>query len=132
MGAIVVGAIQLLAPKGTIPHRAFGWTWIGLVGSMLIIAFFNQGFSLWDPFGPGICCHEPHVCGDGRTASCASVHLVSAYFLLALPYGALHAHRHDIFNHRIAMWWLFLGVLLVGTLLTFLPHRIMHEVLFGP
>jgi uncharacterized membrane protein len=34
-------------------------------------------------------------------------------------------------RHRNAMLWLFVGVLLVGTALTFLPHRIMHDVAFG-
>jgi uncharacterized membrane protein len=132
MSAIALGAVQLSAPKGTIPHRAFGWTWITLVASMLIIAFFNHDISLWDPFGPGICCRDPDTCGNGHSASCASIHLISAYFLLALPYGALHARRHDVISHRNAMRWLFLGILLVGTLLTFVPHRIMHDVVFGP
>ena len=37
----------------------------------------------------------------------------------------------DLIGHRNAMLWLFLGVLLVGTVLTFVPHRIMHDVVFG-
>jgi len=36
-----------------------------------------------------------------------------------------------VIRHRQAMRWLFLGMLLIGFALTFLPHRIMHEVAFG-
>jgi uncharacterized membrane protein len=131
MSAISLGAVQLTIPLGRPAHRTLGWTWIGLIAMMLAIAFFNHDISLWDPFGPGVCCREPDSCG-GHAASCASIHLISAYFLLVLPYGALHARRHDIIGHRNAMRWLYLGVLLVGTLLTFVPHRIMHAMVFGP
>jgi uncharacterized membrane protein len=116
VSAIALGTVRLAAPKGTLPHRTLGWTWIALITTMLIIAFFNHDIALWDPFGPGVCCREPDSCG-GHAASCASIHLISIYFLLALPYGALHARRHDLVSHRNAMRWLFLGVLLVGTAL---------------
>ena len=131
MTAIVLGAVQLVAPKGAVPHRALGWTWIALIVMMLVTAFFNHGVSLWDPFGPDVCCKGPDSCG-GHAATCASIHLVSVYFLLVLPFGALHARRRDITSHRTAMLWLFVGVLVVGTLLTAVPHRIMHSVVFGP
>src|SRR5579872_2506477 len=39
--AIALGAVQLLSPKGTLPHRATGWTWtllmIGVAGTSLFI-----------------------------------------------------------------------------------------------
>jgi uncharacterized membrane protein len=130
VSAIALGAVLLTAPKGTLPHRTLGWSWIGLIAMMMASAFFNHEISLWDPFGPGVCCREPKSCG-GHAASCASIHMISAYFLLVLPYGALHARRRDIISHRNAMRWLFLGVLLVGTLLTLVPHRSMHAVVFG-
>jgi len=28
MSAFVLGVVQLVAPKGTIPHRALGWIWV--------------------------------------------------------------------------------------------------------
>jgi uncharacterized membrane protein len=131
VGAIALGVVQLAAPKGKLPHRTLGWTWISLIAMMLIVAFFNHDILPWDPFGPAVCCRGTDSCARG-SASCASIHLISVYFLLALPYGALHARRHDLIGHRNAMLWLFLGVLLVGTVLTFVPHRIMHDVVFGP
>jgi uncharacterized membrane protein len=129
IAAVAIGAVQLLAPKGTVPHRTLGWTWLALIAAMLITAAMNSHVSLWDPFGPGVCCKDG-ACGR-RSATCASVHMVSLYFLLALPFAALHARRADITRHRRAMLWLYLGVLLIGTAFTFLPHRIMHAVAFG-
>lgn len=128
-GAIVLGAVQLAAPKGTIAHRTLGWTWIAMVAAMLIIAFLNHDIRLWDALGPGVC-SQNGVYGS-HAANCASIHLISLYFLLALPFGALHAHWHDVKGHRNVMLWLFLGLLLVGTVLTAVPHRVMHEVVFG-
>jgi uncharacterized membrane protein len=130
VSAIAIGAIQLAAPKGVLPHRTLGWTWVALIAAMLTSAFFNHETSLLDLFGPGVCCKDGS-CGP-RAASCASVQLISIYFLLALPFAVLHARRHDILSHRRAMLGLYLGVLLIGTALTFVPHRIMHDVVFGP
>jgi uncharacterized membrane protein len=127
--AIVIGAVQPAAPKGTIPHRALGWTWVALIAAMVIVAFLNSRVSLWDPFGPSVCCKDGSC---GRNApTCASVHLISMYFILVLPFAVLHARRLDIVHHRRSMLWLYLGVLLIGAAFTFLPHRIMHAVAFG-
>jgi uncharacterized membrane protein len=130
VAAVALGAVQLTAPKGTIPHRTFGWIWIALIVGMLVPTFVKGGISPWDPFGPGVCCKEGS-CGS-RATSCASIHLLSVYFVLALPFAVLHARRGDVFSHRRAMLWLYLGVLLIGTAFTFLPDRIMHDVAFGP
>ena len=29
--ALVLGAIQMASPKGTLPHRLIGWIWVGLM-----------------------------------------------------------------------------------------------------
>jgi uncharacterized membrane protein len=130
LGAVAVGTVQFVAPKGLLPHRALGWTWVALIVVMLVSAFFNHDILPWDMFGPSVCCRAGEACDRG-SVTCASIHLLSLYFLLILPYAVLHAHRHDVIRHRQAMRWLFLGMLLIGTALTFLPHRIMHEVAFG-
>ena len=31
IAAFLLGAIQLAAPKGTLPHCIVGWTWVGLI-----------------------------------------------------------------------------------------------------
>jgi uncharacterized membrane protein len=130
LGAVAVGTVQFVAPKRWLPHRTLGWTWVALIVVMLVSVFFNHDILPWDLFGPSVCCRAGEACDRG-SVTCASIHLVSLYFLLVLPYAVLHARRHDVIRHRQAMRWLFLGMLLIGTALTFLPHRIMHEVAFG-
>lgn len=130
LGAVAVGTVQFVAPKRWLPHRTLGWTWVALIVVMLVSAFFNHDILPWDLFGPSVCCRAGEACDRG-SVTCASIHLLSLYFLLVLPYAVLHARRHDVIRHRQAMRWLFLGMLLIGTALTFLPHRIMHEVAFG-
>jgi uncharacterized membrane protein len=29
MAAFALGLVQLAAPKGTLPHRTVGWSWVG-------------------------------------------------------------------------------------------------------
>ena len=31
MAAFALGVVQLAAPKGTLPHRTIGWTWVVLM-----------------------------------------------------------------------------------------------------
>ncbi len=52
MGAFVLGLVQFAAPKGTIPHRAVGWTWVGLMLAVSISAFFIHEIRLWGPWSP--------------------------------------------------------------------------------
>jgi uncharacterized membrane protein len=52
--------------------------------------------------------------------------------LVTLPLAVLHARRHDIAQHRIAMLMLFTGALVIAGGFTFLPGRIMHAVVFSP
>jgi uncharacterized membrane protein len=40
ISAFALGVVQLAAPKGTIPHRLFGWLWVGLLGTVALSSFF--------------------------------------------------------------------------------------------
>ena len=48
-----------------------------------------------------------------------------------LPIAVLHAHRHEVARHRLAMISIFVGALVIAGLFTFVPGRIMHAVVFG-
>lgn len=48
MAAFILGVIQLLAPKGTLPHRTIGLVWIAL---MLIVA--GTSAFIYRPTQPG-------------------------------------------------------------------------------
>jgi uncharacterized membrane protein len=123
LSAVALGLVQFLAPKGTIPHRALGYTWITLMGLMLIAAFINH-----DVFAYGL--FSPKVCSHGKF-TCASIHILSIGTFLALPYAVLHARKGNIAYHRAMVFVLFMIVLVLGTVLTTIPHRMMHTVVFG-
>ena len=43
MAAFVLGIVQFVAPKGTLPHRTVGWIWVGL---MAVVAISSVEFRL--------------------------------------------------------------------------------------
>jgi uncharacterized membrane protein len=123
LSAVLLGTVQFIAPKGTIPHRALGWTWVSLMAVMLISAFVNHDVLAYGPFSPKVCSHGKLTCG--------SIHILSVGTFMGLPYAVLHARLNNIQYHRTMMFVLFMVVLVLGTVLTTIPHRIMHSVVFG-
>ena len=109
--AFAVGVVQLAAPKGTIPHRLIGWSWATLMLAVAVSSLFIHEIRLWGPWSP--------------------IHLLSILVLVTLPLAVLHARRHDVRQHRMAMLMLFTGALVIAGVFTFLPGRIMHAVAFG-
>jgi uncharacterized membrane protein len=112
LAAFALGAVQLAAPKGTIPHRLFGWVWAALMLVVVISSFFIHEIRLWGPWSP--------------------IHLLSIFTLVMLPLAIWAARRHNVERHRRAMMGLFFGALLIAGAFTLLPGRIMHAVVFSP
>lgn len=111
MGALLLGAVQLAAPKGTLPHRALGWAWVVLMAAVALSSFGITG-----------------VAGRGHWSW---IHLISTVTLVALASAVLHARRGRVRAHRIAMLALFFGALVLTGAFTLLPGRIMGAVVFG-
>jgi uncharacterized membrane protein len=111
MAAFILGAVQLGAPKGTIPHRTIGWVWVSLMLAVSVSAFWIHTIRLWGPWSP--------------------IHLLAIFTLVMLPVAVLHARRHRVQQHRIAMLSLFFGALVIAGLFTLFPGRIMYAVVFG-
>jgi uncharacterized membrane protein len=111
LGAFALGAVQLAAPKGTLPHRVVGSIWVLLMLVVGISAFFIHELRIWGPWSP--------------------IHLLAVFTLVMLPVAVWRAHRHAVAQHRRAMLGLFFGALVIAGLFTFLPGRIMHAVVFG-
>jgi uncharacterized membrane protein len=111
MAAFILGAVQLGAPKGTIPHRTIGWVWVALMLAVSVSAFWIHTIRLWGPWSP--------------------IHLLAIFTLVMLPVAVLHARRHRVQQHRIAMLSLFFGALVIAGLFTLFPGRIMYAVVFG-
>jgi len=111
MAAFALGVVQLSAPKGTLPHRTVGWTWVALMMTVAVTSFWIHDLKVWGIWSP--------------------IHLLSIFTLVMLPVGLLHARRHRVADHRKTMIWIFIGALVIAGLFTFMPGRIMHAMVFG-
>jgi uncharacterized membrane protein len=114
MAAFVLGVVQLVAPKGTLPHRTLGWIWVALMLTVAISAFWIHGhsFRLWREWSP--------------------IHLLSIFTPVMLVIGVIGARRHQVRAHAIIMSSIFAGALVIAGVFTVVPGRIMHTVVFGP
>ena len=110
LSALCLGIVQFGAPKGTLPHRVMGYLWVTL---MALIALSSFGIQALHP------------------GSFSFVHVVSLVTLVVLPFAVLHARRHRVRRHAIAMISLFAGALIIAGAFTLLPGRIMGLVVFG-
>jgi uncharacterized membrane protein len=111
MSAFVLGAVQLAAPKGTLPHRTLGWIWAALMLTVAVSSFWIHEIRLLGPWSP--------------------IHVLSIVSLISLPLGLWYAHRHNVRGHRLTMIGLYAGALVIAGLFTFMPGRIMYRVVFG-
>ena len=112
MAAFVLGIVQLVAPKGTLPHRALGWVWVALMLVVALSSFWIHRIRLVGPWSP--------------------IHLLSIFALVMLALGVTAARTHNVRRHKITMVSIFFGALVIAGLFTFMPGRIMHAVVLGP
>jgi uncharacterized membrane protein len=112
MTAFALGLVQFAAPKGTLPHRTIGWTWVLLMMAVAVSSFWIHEIRLVGRWSP--------------------IHLLSLFTLVVIPIAVWRAHTHRVADHRRIMISIFAGALVVAGLFTLLPGRILHTVLFGP
>jgi uncharacterized membrane protein len=111
LAAFALGALQLAAPKGTLPHRTIGWTWVVLMVIVAATSFWIHELRVWGPWSP--------------------IHLLGVFTLVTLPLAVVHARRHRVELHRNAMIAIFVGALVIAGLFALMPGRVMHAVAFG-
>lgn len=111
LAAFALGLVQIVAPKGTVPHRLLGWLWVAIMAFVALSSFFVHEIRLWGPWSP--------------------IHLLSIGTLFGLAAGVYAARRHAVRSHRNAMIGIFVGGLVIAGGFTLLPGRIMHAVVFG-
>jgi len=111
LGALGLGAAQLMSPKGTMPHRIRGYVWSALMLIVAVSSFWIHSLRLIGPFSP--------------------IHLLSILTLVTLPRAIYLARRGDVAGHRRIMLMLFWFALVGAGLFTLLPGRIMGAVLLG-
>jgi uncharacterized membrane protein len=112
MAAFALGAVQLAAPKGTLPHRTVGWLWVALMVTVATTSFWIHDLRVWGQWSP--------------------IHLLSIFTPVALVLAVVAARTHNVRRHRIIMISTFAGALVLAGLFTFVPGRIIHTVFFGP
>ena len=111
LSALLLGIVQLTAPKGTLPHRTIGYLWVTLMGAVALSSLWIYEIRLMGPWSP--------------------IHFISLYVLASLPLAIWSARRHNVTAHRRHMLGMFLGGLIGAGLFTLLPGRIMGQALFG-
>lgn len=109
--ALVAGALQLALPKGTLLHKSLGYLWVALMIWTAASSLFIHEIRLLGPFSP--------------------IHLLSLVTLVTVPLAVLAARSGKIASHKAMMRSLYFWALIVAGLFTFLPGRIMNQVLFG-
>jgi len=110
LAAFAIGCVLMAGVKGNTLHRALGWSWVILMVSTAAASFFIHGFN---PRG------------------LSPIHALSAWVVVAAPFGLYLARRHQVAAHRRMMTGLFLFGLLVAGAFTFIPGRLMFEMFFG-
>ena len=108
--AFALGTVQMLAPKGTLPHRVMGWTWVILMMILAIASIFIKVI------------YPVHF---------SYIHILTAWVLIATPLGVWSARRGNINAHARFMSGLYYFSLIVAGAFTFAPGRILFRVFFG-
>jgi uncharacterized membrane protein len=116
--AFALGLVQLLAPKGTLPHKTLGVVWIALMAVVGVSSAFIV---------------RPTAPGDPFWARFSPIHLFTLLTAYALAQGAYLLLRGGpaLKYHSRPFIGLFFGGLVIAGILAFLPGRIMHQAAFG-
>lgn len=110
IAAFGLGAVQLAAPKGTLPHRTLGYVWVALMLTTVSTAFFirevNDGGFSW-------------------------IHILIPVTLFGVFGLVREARRSMTGEHRKTALILFFTALTLPGLFSFMPGRLMLEVVLG-
>ena len=105
-----IGVLLMAGLKGNKVHRVLGYTWVVTMGLTAASSFLLTSLS------------------DG---SFSLIHGLSAWTLIALPFGIAAARRRDIRKHAKNMTGMFTGGMLIAGLFSFLPGRTMWSIFFA-
>jgi uncharacterized membrane protein len=106
--AFLLGLVILFLPKGSRLHRKMGWTWVVAMGLASIASIFIRG----------------------DNGNFSWIHSFTAITLVVLPMAVAAARMHYARLHARFMTAVFLGGAFTAGLFTFLPGRLMWDVLF--
>ena len=110
LSALGLGIVQFSAPKGTIPHRTLGYIWIALMFATATTAIFIRNIN------------------DG---SFSWIHIFVPLVVYSSIELAIRARRGLTDRHRRSAQSFFIGALLIPGAFSFLPERLMWQVIMG-
>ena len=107
--AVLIGVVQLAAPKGTRPHRLLGWTWVLAMAVAALSSFWIMEIR--------------------KGAGWSVIHLLSAWVLVALALAIWHIRRGNVRAHKRFMIGTLLGLAGAG-IGALMPGRFLSQLLF--
>lgn len=110
ISAFLIGTVLMFGPKGKGYHKTLGWMWVTAMAVTAVSSFFITGLM-------------------GKWYS--PIHALSAWTVLGLPFAVAAARRRKVQEHRKAMTGMFFGGIIIAGLFSFLPGRIMWNMLFA-
>ncbi|WP_417488449.1 DUF2306 domain-containing protein [Maricaulis sp.] len=110
VGALLIGSIQMFAPKGNLPHRTMGIVFVLLMASAAVSAIFIRQI-------------------NGGNFS--FIHIFVPLTIIGIFRLVLSARRGDRRGHRGQVMGLFYGALIIPGLLSFIPGRLMHTIVLA-
>lgn len=108
IAAVMLGAVQLAAPKGTLPHRQLGYVWVALMLIVAITAIFIR-----------------------TGGSFSWIHIFVPLTIAGVAGLIIQARKGLVARHRGTVLGLYIGALMIPGAFSFLPGRLMHTVAFG-
>jgi len=111
MIAIILGGIQLYMKKGGTIHKFLGRAWVGLMLIVSVSSFFIHEIKLWGAYSP--------------------IHLLSIWTIFSLGLAIYFVRVGNIKRHKQVMLALYGFALILTGFFTFMPGRVMHQIVFG-
>jgi uncharacterized membrane protein len=108
--ALPLGVSQLVLPKGTMRHRIVGYIWCALMTITAIVSF------------------SVHVINPGHLSL---IHIFSVMTLVFIPPIILFARAGNVARHQRSVLGLMLGSLVIAGLFTFVPGRVLGDLVQG-
>ena len=111
MIAIILGGIQLYMKKGGTIHKFLGRAWVGLMLIVSVSSFFIHKINFWGAYSP--------------------IHLLSIWTIFSLGLAIYFVRVGNIKRHKQVMLALYGFALILTGFFTFMPGRVMHQIVFG-
>ena len=108
--AIVIGALQISAKKGTRPHKVLGWVWVLSMAVAAVSSFWIMN----------------HAKGGGFSA----IHLLSLLVLAMLMCAIWSIRRGNVRAHKRFMIGTLLGLAGAGVGAVMTPGRFLNQLFF--